>query len=65
MSYTLTIPDEDIPDNCPHCERFWDYELGNCRADKKFRIPEIGIDLFNPNPRPNWCPLKEIIKEEL
>lgn len=65
MSYNLTILDEDIPDNCPHCERFWDYELGHCRADKKFRIPEIGIDFFNPNPRPDWCPLKEIIKEEL
>lgn len=65
MNYIILVIKEDIPDNCPSCERFWDYELGNCRADKKFRIPEIG-DLFNPNPRPDWCPLHQIsIKEEL
>ena len=66
MNYIILVIKEDIPDNCPSCERFWDYELGICRADKKFRIPDIGIDLFHHNPRPNWCPLKQIsIEEEL
>lgn len=64
MSYILTIQDEDIPSNCFDCERFWDYEQGNCKADKNFRISDPG-SIFHPNPRPEWCPLKEIIKEEL
>lgn len=65
MNYIILVIKEDIPENCWDCERFLDYEMGNCRADKQFRRPEVG-SIFNPNPRPDWCPLNQIsIKEEL